>query len=90
MTAREGSIGGAIAAVQDHLPRLEAGFSAYAGALLMVPHIGQRIVSFELWSSPSALAASEANVRAQDQHLSRSGMLEVPPRREVLEISGYC
>ena len=77
-----------IATVRNRLQELESIASACQGTMLLTPHIGERVIALEFWSSQAALAASNKRADDQERRLWRAGLLERPPEREALEIFG--
>lgn len=75
-----------IAALRDHLARVHERSRECLGTLLMVPHIGQQMIAFELWASRAALEAADA--RIADQRIRLPGTVERLPTRETIEIFG--
>jgi hypothetical protein len=88
LVTQPGSEQAALAACWERLERMRAASPACTGTLLLAQHIGQRIIAFELWSARKALAATEAEANYHDQRAWRTGALQEPPAREVLDVFG--
>lgn len=83
---RRGCLDAVVDAYRDYLARLE-GTPGCIGTLLLTPHVGERVIAIELWSSMPPMP-SVVGAPFLDRAAWNGGPLENAPTREMLEILG--
>jgi hypothetical protein len=76
-----------LAVLQRRLIRTEAASPQCAATLLMTQLVGQRIITFEVWSSAAALDASDPDALLEERRLVRDGSLPGPITHELLHVT---
>jgi hypothetical protein len=77
-----------LAVLQRRLVSTEDASPECTGILLMTQMVGQRIITFELWSSSEALETSDPDALLEERRLVRDGVLPVPITHELLQVMG--
>lgn len=89
MQAAAGRLDDVLATYTEQLARAGASSPACVGTMLLSPRIGSSPFAIEFWTSRAAAVTWDAAVRLGDARLFRSGNVEHPPVRDILDVFGH-